>query len=184
LHSIFPQEDLLKKSADGIVKKTKIWIKEMKIMNVLKKMQQKREEERRRQKLATAKKIGIAFSVGAVLAATAALFTAPKSGKELRQDVADKVESSAELVKEKKEVLAEKISATKESSANIAKAALDFSQSFKDRILKAVGYSSAATCCQSTDVDSEGEASADQQSEADDASRTIEITDETSTAKE
>ena len=144
-------------------------------MNVLKKMQQKREEQRRREKLQTAKKIGIAFSVGAVLAATATLFTAPKSGKELRQDVVNKVEDGAELVKVKKEVLAEKLAVTKESSANIAKAALDFGQSFKDKVLKVVGYPGEGTCCHSV-----GEASdADEE-----APQIIEITDETSPTKE
>ncbi len=67
---------------------------------LLKKIQEKREEELRRQKQDTAKKVGAALVIGSLVSAVVTLFTAPKSGKELRQDVVEKVEEGTELVKD------------------------------------------------------------------------------------
>lgn len=67
---------------------------------LLKKIQEKREEELKRQKQETAKKVGAALVIGSLVSAVVTLFTAPKSGKELRQDVVEKVEEGTELVKD------------------------------------------------------------------------------------
>lgn len=67
---------------------------------LFKKMQEKREAEIRRQKKDTLKKVGAAFIIGSVISSVATLFTAPKSGKEMRQDVVEKVGEGAELVKD------------------------------------------------------------------------------------
>jgi len=67
---------------------------------IFKKFQERKEAELRRQKRETVKKVGVALLIGSVVSSVVTLFTAPKSGKEMRQDVADKVDEGAELVKE------------------------------------------------------------------------------------
>ncbi|HAS73761.1 MAG TPA: hypothetical protein DCS67_06420 [Clostridiales bacterium UBA8960] len=67
---------------------------------LLKRIQEKREAELKRQKQDTVKKVGVALVIGSFVSAVVTLFTAPKSGKELRQDVVEKVEEGTELVKD------------------------------------------------------------------------------------
>ncbi len=75
---------------------------------LFKKLQEKREAEMRRQKKETVKKVGVALLIGSIVSSIATLFTAPKSGKEMRQDVADKVDEGAELIKESATKVAKK----------------------------------------------------------------------------
>lgn len=75
---------------------------------IFKKFQERKEAEMRRQKKETIKKVGIALLIGSVVSSVATLFTAPKSGKEMRQDVADKVDEGAVLVKESATKVAKK----------------------------------------------------------------------------
>lgn len=75
---------------------------------LFKKLQEKREAEMRRQKKETVKKVGAALLIGSIVSSIATLFTAPKSGKEMRQDVADKVDEGAELIKESATKVAKK----------------------------------------------------------------------------
>lgn len=92
-------------------------------MFFLKNAKLKREEELRRLKADGAKKAGLAFVAGSAIAAVVTLFTAPKSGKEMRQDVAKKVEEGADFVKESGEALvvktAEVLEETLEKGKNI-----------------------------------------------------------------
>ncbi len=98
-------------------------------MLLMKKWQEKKDEEIRRLKAQGVKKAGLALVLGAAAAATVTLFTAPKSGKELRKDVADKVTEGAEIIKEKTEIISEKAQAVSEKG-------IAFGQSLKDKFLK------------------------------------------------
>lgn len=88
----------------------------------------KREEEIRQLKAEGAKKAGIAFAVGSALAAVVTIFTTPKSGKEMREDVSKKVEEGADLVKEKGELLAVK-------TAEMLEDTVEKGKSIKDKVV-------------------------------------------------
>ena len=77
---------------------------------IFKKLQERKEAQMRRQKKETIKKVGVALLIGSVVSSVATLFTAPKSGKEMRQDVADKVDEGAVIVKESASKVAKKTS--------------------------------------------------------------------------
>ena len=83
--------------------------------------------------------MGLAFTVGAVAAATLALFTAPKSGKEMRQDVKDKVEEGAKLAQAKTEVVVEQLGTVKTEGAKLAKGAWELAGSLKEKALRLAG---------------------------------------------
>ncbi|MDO4799728.1 MAG: YtxH domain-containing protein [Bacillota bacterium] len=55
---------------------------------------------KRQQKRQTARKMATAFTIGGLLSGITALLFAPKSGKELRKDIADKAVEGAEVVKD------------------------------------------------------------------------------------
>ncbi|MBM7561025.1 YtxH domain-containing protein [Fusibacter tunisiensis] len=82
---------------------------------------QKREEEMKQMKADAAKKAGFAFVVGSAIGTVAALFTAPKSGKELRKDVKDTAVAGADKVKEGAEVLAVKTAEALEETVEFGK---------------------------------------------------------------
>lgn len=98
---------------------------------LFKKIQEKREAEIRRQKKDTLKKVGAAFIIGSVISSVATLFTAPKSGKEMRQDVAEKVGEGAELVKD---------GATKvvKKTGDVLHEAVNKGQELKDKVINKV----------------------------------------------
>ncbi|GAB6108469.1 hypothetical protein [Fusibacter bizertensis] len=77
---------------------------------LFKSIKARREAELRRQKLDTLKKVGAALVISSVVSTVVTLFTAPKSGKELRSDVVNKVEEGADLVKESAAKFAQKTS--------------------------------------------------------------------------
>ena len=77
---------------------------------LFKSIKARREAELRRQKLDTLKKVGAALVISSVVSTVITLFTAPKSGKELRSDVVNKVEEGADFVKENATKLAQKTS--------------------------------------------------------------------------
>lgn len=77
---------------------------------LFKKIRERREAELKRQKRDTLKKVGAALVIGSVVSTVVTLFTAPKSGKELRSDVVNKVEEGADIVKENATKLAQKTS--------------------------------------------------------------------------
>lgn len=81
----------------------------------------KREEEMKKMKADAAKKAGIAFVAGSAIAAVVTLFTAPKSGKEMRQDVANKVEEGADKIKEHGEYLVVKTAEVMDSAIETGK---------------------------------------------------------------
>lgn len=81
----------------------------------------KREEEMKKMKADAAKKAGIAFVAGSAIAAVVTLFTAPKSGKEMRQDVANKVEEGADKIKEHGEFLVVKTAEVMDSAIETGK---------------------------------------------------------------
>lgn len=92
------------------------------------KIRAKREAELKRQRQASLKKAGVAFLVGSTLSAVVTLFTAPKSGKELRQDVKDKVEEGTEVVKDQAARLASK-------TGEVVEDVVSKSQIWKDKVV-------------------------------------------------
>lgn len=88
----------------------------------------KREEEIRQLKADAAKKAGFAFLAGSLIAAVVTLFTAPKSGKEMRADVAEKMECGADKLKEKGEYLVIK-------TAEVMDATLEKGKQVKDKFM-------------------------------------------------
>ncbi len=94
-----------------------------------KSMKMKREEEIRQIKKDAAKKVGIAFLAGTALATVATLLLAPKSGKELREDVVKSVENGADKIKQKGEYIAVKAAEVIDSSVEVGKR-------FKDEVSK------------------------------------------------
>lgn len=88
---------------------------------LLKIIKQKREDERKQMRAEAAKKAGIAFAVGSVIGTVTALFTAPKSGKELRKDVKNTAVAGADKVKEGAEVLAVKTAEAFEDTVEFGK---------------------------------------------------------------
>lgn len=62
-------------------------------------IENKRREQRRRERSRNRKRVATAFAVGSLLSGISALLFAPKSGKELRKDIADKTVEGAEFVK-------------------------------------------------------------------------------------
>ncbi len=59
----------------------------------------KKKEERRRARARNRKNVAAAFAIGSIISGAAALLFAPKSGKELRKDIAEKSAEGAEIVK-------------------------------------------------------------------------------------
>ena len=98
---------------------------------LFKKIQEKKQAEMRRQKKDVAKKVGAALLIGSVVSAVVTLFTAPKSGKEMRQDVADKAIEGAEIVKEGATKVAKKTSV-------VVNEALDKGQILKEKVIDKV----------------------------------------------
>lgn len=62
-------------------------------------IENKRREQRRRERSRNRKRVFTAFTVGSLLSGLSALLFAPKSGKELRKDIAEKTVEGAEYVK-------------------------------------------------------------------------------------
>lgn len=62
-------------------------------------IESKKRAERRREKSRNRKRIFAAFTIGSIVSGISALLFAPKSGKELRKDIAEKTAEGAELVK-------------------------------------------------------------------------------------
>lgn len=62
-------------------------------------IENKRKEQRRRERARSRSRAIAAFTFGSLISAASALLFAPKSGKELRKDIADKTAEGAELVK-------------------------------------------------------------------------------------
>lgn len=99
----------------------------------------RREEEIRQLKADAMKKAGIAFVAGSAIATLITLFTTPKTGREMRQDVAQKVETGADKVKEKGEFLviktAEVLDSTLEKGKNVkSKVSSKFAKNAKQSI--------------------------------------------------
>lgn len=94
----------------------------------LSKIREKREAELKRQKQSTMKKAGLAFLIGSTISAVVTLFTAPKSGKEMRQDVKVKVEEGTEVVKDSAAKLANKTS-------EVVDDVLSKGQTIKDKVV-------------------------------------------------
>lgn len=59
----------------------------------------KKREERRKTRAKNRRNIAAAFTIGSLLSGAAALLFAPKAGKELRKDIAEKTVEGAEIVK-------------------------------------------------------------------------------------
>ncbi len=95
---------------------------------LFKKINERKEAELKRQKKNVIKKMGIAFAVGSAISALVTLFTAPKSGKEMRKDVVDKVGEGADLVKD---------GATKavKKTSDVMSDALQKGQKLKDKVV-------------------------------------------------
>ena len=104
---------------------------------IFKKINERKEAELKRQKKNVIKKMGIAFAIGSALSALVTLFTAPKSGKEMRKDVVDKVGEGAELVKD---------GATKavKMTSDVMSDALQKGQHIKDKVALKVSSSKKA----------------------------------------
>ena len=98
---------------------------------LFKKIQEKKQAEMRRQKKDVAKKVGAALLIGSVVSAVVTLFTAPKSGKEMRKDVADKAIEGAEIVKEGATKVAKKTS-------EVVNEAIDKGQTIKEKVIDKV----------------------------------------------
>ncbi len=95
---------------------------------IFKKLQERKEAEMRRQKKETVKKVGVALLIGSVVSSVVTLFTAPKSGKEMRQDVAEKVDEGAERVKESATKVAKK-------TTEVVGDAINKGQELKDKVI-------------------------------------------------
>jgi gas vesicle protein len=95
---------------------------------LFKKLQERKEAEMRRQKKETIKKVGVALLIGSVVSSVATLFTAPKSGKEMRQDVADKVDEGAIIVKESASKVAKK-------TTEVVGEAINKGQELKEKVI-------------------------------------------------
>lgn len=126
----------------------------------LTKIREKREAELKRQRRSTMKKACVAFLIGSSISALVTLFIAPKSGKELRRDVKDKVEEGTEVVKDNaskfanktsevvedvlskgqnlKEKVALKINATKKSAKDTAEDVADSAEAVMDTVKEEV----------------------------------------------
>jgi len=104
---------------------------------LLKKLQEKKQAEIRRQKKDVVKKVGAALLIGSVVSTVVTLFTAPKSGKEMRQDVAEKANEGVEIVKEGATKVAKKTS-------EVVNEALDKGQTFKDKVIEKVNSKKVA----------------------------------------
>jgi len=98
---------------------------------IFKKLQERKEAEMRKQKKETVKKVGVALLIGSVVSSVVTLFTAPKSGKELRQDVVDKVDEGAEFVKEGATKVAQK-------TTEVVGDAITKGQELKDKVIEKV----------------------------------------------
>jgi gas vesicle protein len=95
---------------------------------LFKKLQERKEAEMRRQKKETIKKVGVALLIGSVVSSVVTLFTAPKSGKEMRQDVADKVDEGAVIVKESASKVAKK-------TTEVVGEAINKGQELKEKVI-------------------------------------------------
>lgn len=95
---------------------------------IFKKLQERKEAEMRRQKKETIKKVGVALLIGSVVSSVVTLFTAPKSGKEMRQDVADKVDEGAVIVKESASKVAKK-------TTEVVSDAINKGQELKEKVI-------------------------------------------------
>ena len=95
---------------------------------IFKKLQERKEAEMRRQKKETIKKVGVALLIGSVVSSVVTLFTAPKSGKEMRQDVADKVDEGAIIVKESASKVAKK-------TTEVVSDAINKGQELKEKVI-------------------------------------------------
>ncbi len=95
---------------------------------IFKKLQERKEAEMRRQKKETIKKVGVALLIGSVVSSVVTLFTAPKSGKEMRQDVADKVDEGAVIVKESASKVAKK-------TTEVVSEAINKGQELKEKVI-------------------------------------------------
>lgn len=62
-------------------------------------IENRKRAERRRERSKNRKRIFAAFTIGSLISGVSALLFAPKSGKELRKDIAEKTVEGAELVK-------------------------------------------------------------------------------------
>ncbi|MDO4754321.1 MAG: YtxH domain-containing protein [Bacillota bacterium] len=62
-------------------------------------IESKKREQRKRERSRNRKRVFTAFTIGSLISGISALLFAPKSGKELRKDIADKTIEGAELVK-------------------------------------------------------------------------------------
>lgn len=96
---------------------------------LLNKIKQKREEELKQMKVEAVKKAGFAFMIGSAIGTITALFTAPKSGKELRKDVSKTIETGTEKVKEGAEYVVVK-------AAEAIEDTVDFGKNLKDMLPK------------------------------------------------
>ena len=67
---------------------------------MIKRMKEKKQAELKKQKKHVFMKVCGAFALGSIISSVITLFTAPKSGKEMRQDVKDKVLDGADYLKE------------------------------------------------------------------------------------
>lgn len=94
---------------------------------LLNKIKQKREEELKQMKVDAVKKAGFAFVIGSAIGTITALFTAPKSGKELRKDVSKTIETGTEKVKEGAEYVVVK-------TAEAIEDTVDFGKNLKDKL--------------------------------------------------
>ncbi len=95
---------------------------------IFKKLQERKEAEMRRQKKETIKKVGVALLIGSVVSSVVTLFTAPKSGKEMRQDVVDKVDEGAVIVKESASKVAKK-------TTEVVGEAINKGQELKEKVI-------------------------------------------------
>ena len=87
-------------------------------MKLNKVIEEKRKQKERARKIESTKKFAVGTAIGTAIGAAAGVLLAPKSGKETRDDIANKSKEVGETVKKS---AAEQIEATKEWSAKVKK---------------------------------------------------------------
>lgn len=88
---------------------------------MIKRMKEKKQAELKKQKKHVFMKVCGAFALGSIISSVITLFTAPKSGKEMRQDVKDKVLDGADYLKENASNSIKKVGTSLENLAPVLK---------------------------------------------------------------
>ena len=99
----------------------------MKLREIL---EQRRREKEIREKKEAAKKVAIGVTVGTVIGAITGILTAPKSGKETREDIVNKTKETTETVKG---TIKDSVQAIKEGEEKLRKDIKGKVEEFKTR---------------------------------------------------